>query len=397
MAKTSIKKPGYKHTELGWIPEEWEVNSVGDAYCICNNLRFPISEEIRRTIKGKYPYYGPTKIQDFINEYRIEGKFALIGEDGDHFLKWKELPMTLLVEGKFNVNNHAHLLKGVDNLTEWFYYFFKHRELTPYLTRQGAGRYKLTKEALSGIPILIPSLSEQRRISTILSTWDKAISEQQQLIDTLQARHRALMQQLLTGKKRLKGFKEEWSEVMVGDFLSESRLPSIGNNLQKRLTVRLGIRGVEKRDVRGTEMENATAFYQRRSGQFIYGKQNLHKGAFGIIPEDLDGYESSQDIPTFDIDKSIDANFFLYYLSQENVYTTLENISTGTGSKRIQPKDFFRITFQWPLLKEQSAIANILSTSEKEIQIHRRRLATLQEQKKGLMQVLLTGKVRVKV
>ena len=147
MSKQEQIPTGYKHSPLGPIPIDWEVMTVGEAFNICNNLRFPISEEERRNMQGEYPYYGPTKIQDYINEYRVEGKFALIGEDGDHFLKWKDLPMTLLIEGKFNVNNHAHLVQGKKNLTEWFFYFFNHRELTPYLTRQGAGRYKLTKES----------------------------------------------------------------------------------------------------------------------------------------------------------------------------------------------------------------------------------------------------------
>ena len=138
-------KPGYKHTEVGIIPEHWEVKTIGDAFDICNHLRYPISQDDRKKIPGEYPYYGPTKAQDFINEYRVEGEYALIGEDGDHFLKWRDAQMTLLVKGKFNVNNHAHLVKGVNNLTSWFFYYFQHRDITSYLTRQGAGRYKLNK------------------------------------------------------------------------------------------------------------------------------------------------------------------------------------------------------------------------------------------------------------
>ena len=82
---------GYKHTPIGLIPVDWRVDTVGKAFQICNNLRFPINEEERKKITGIYPYHGPTKIQDYINEYRVEGKYALIGEDGDHFLKWKDL------------------------------------------------------------------------------------------------------------------------------------------------------------------------------------------------------------------------------------------------------------------------------------------------------------------
>ena len=219
-------------------PKGWQLKPVSEAFEICNNLRLPISEEERKKIQGPYPYYGPTKIQDWINEYRVDGKYALIGEDGDHFLKWKELPMTLLVEGRFNVNNHAHIVRGVENLTEWFFYFFQHLELTPFLTRQGAGRYKLTKASLSKIPCLLPPLQEQKAITDCLSTWDRAIQDTQALIAQKELRKKWLMQQLLTGKKRLKGFSGEWREMHLGEMFSERNeskfydlpLLSIGQN-----------------------------------------------------------------------------------------------------------------------------------------------------------------------
>jgi type I restriction enzyme, S subunit len=116
MSSNQVPK-GYKQTEVGIIPEDWEVKPVGKAFEIRNNLRLPISRDVRASMQGTYPYYGPTSIQGHINEYRIEGEHALIGEDGDHFLKWRDTSMTLLVNGKFNVNNHAHIIRGVDNLT----------------------------------------------------------------------------------------------------------------------------------------------------------------------------------------------------------------------------------------------------------------------------------------
>ena len=235
MQVNNENKVGYKLTSLGWIPKEWEIYPVGKAFNICNNLRFPINEDVRNSMTGSYPYYGPTRIQGFINEYRVEGKYALIGEDGDHFLKWKELPMTLLVSGKFNVNNHAHLIQGNGiSITEWFFYYFNHRELTTYLTRQGAGRYKLTKAALAKMPIPLPSLDEQSKITTILSTWDEAITKTQELITQLQRRNKGLMQQLLSGKKRLKGFENEWKPLKIYDVAKEV---SLKNRDDKQLTV----------------------------------------------------------------------------------------------------------------------------------------------------------------
>ena len=83
-------KPGYKQTELGVIPEDWNVDVVGGAFEIRNQLRLPLSQRVRERMAGPYPYYGPTSVQGWINEYRVEGEHALIGEDGDHFLKWRD-------------------------------------------------------------------------------------------------------------------------------------------------------------------------------------------------------------------------------------------------------------------------------------------------------------------
>lgn len=90
---------GYKVTDLGIIPSDWEVAEVKEAYGIYNNLRLPISGKIRETMQGKYPYYGPTGIQDYINEYRIDGEYSLIGEDGDHFLKVAEYANDIIGNG----------------------------------------------------------------------------------------------------------------------------------------------------------------------------------------------------------------------------------------------------------------------------------------------------------
>jgi type I restriction enzyme S subunit len=195
----------FKDSPLGRIPVEWEVRRLGESCVICNNLRKPIAALVRETMKGEYPYYGPTGILDYIDECRVDGKFVLIGEDGDHFLKYKTQEMTLLVDGKFNVNNHAHILQGEnDVLTEWLHLYFLHRDITLHLTRQGAGRFKLNKAALTELPLIAPKdQSEQDRILRVMNTLRK-----NQIISTtnlykLKLKKTALMQDLLTGKKRV--------------------------------------------------------------------------------------------------------------------------------------------------------------------------------------------------
>lgn len=194
-------------TEKGLrVPEEWEVNGISEFCSIHNNLRKPISSLERFEKNGIYPYYGATGIIDFLDEYRVEGKFVLIGEDGDHFLKFEKQNMTHLVNGKFNVSNHAHILRGKGNcLTEWVHYFFCNKDITYYLTRQGAGRYKLNKATLQNLPMAVPKKQdEQKRII------EKAVAIQKQFQNILNYREKlqslktGLMQDLLSGKVKVK-------------------------------------------------------------------------------------------------------------------------------------------------------------------------------------------------
>ena len=93
-----------------------------------------------------------------------------------------------------------------------------------------------------------------------------------------------------------------WRRVKLGELISESRVPSLNPDPNRRITVKLNVLGVEKRPLEN-EKAGATRQFIRKAGQFIYGKQNFHKGAFGVIPENLDGFESSADLPSFDVRK----------------------------------------------------------------------------------------------
>jgi len=151
------------------VPKHWEVKKVSYACEIHNNLRTPIDRNIRAQKSGPYPYYGPTGILDYIDEFYAEGEYFLIGEDGDHFLKFNEKSMTVRVNGKFCVNNHAHLLRGKGNCsTDWAALCFEKRDLSPWLIKQGVARYKLRKEILANILIAVPPSSEATKIARFI-------------------------------------------------------------------------------------------------------------------------------------------------------------------------------------------------------------------------------------
>ena len=148
---------------------------------------------------------------------------------------------------------------------------------------------------------------------------------------------------------------KDWKKVKLGSLLTESKIVSENPDTNKRLRVRLNMLGVEKRP-KTNDKEGATKYYTRRAGQFIYGKQNLHKGAFGIIPKELDGFESSSDIPAFDVDESCYPEWIYYFFKKGNFYAKLEVMAKGVGSKRIHPYQIFGFDIYLPSKEEQNEI-----------------------------------------
>jgi len=141
-------------------------------------------------------------------------------------------------------------------------------------------------------------------------------------------------------------------KVKLGELWKESKIESANPDSDRRIKVRLNVQGVEKRPDKN-DQKLATKYFIRKAGQFIYGKQNFHKGAFGIIPKELDNFESSSDIPSFDIVPECNPEWLYYYFKQGNFYAELEKYSKGTGSKRIHPDKIEHLEVPLPERKEQ--------------------------------------------
>jgi type I restriction enzyme S subunit len=155
----------------------------------------------------------------------------------------------------------------------------------------------------------------------------------------------------------------DWPIVKLGELLSESKNESRKPDSKKRIRVRLNLGGVEQRPD-SKDKEGATKYYIRRAGQFIYGQQNLDKGAFGIVPPQLDGYESSADIPAFDVSDLCFPEWIFYFFKQGNFYLKLEPLSKGVGSKRIHPKQLFELDIPLPPKEEQRKILDLIKDFE---------------------------------
>ncbi len=391
-------KPGYKQTEVGVIPEDWKLKPIGDSFDICNHLRYPISQDVRKKMVGVYPYYGPTKAQDYINEYRVEGGYALIGEDGDHFLKWRESPMTLLVNGKFNVNNHAHLVKGTKNLTSWFYYYFQNKDLTPYLTRQGAGRYKLTKNTLVTIPCPLPSPKEQAAIVAALSDIDALITSLDKLIAKKRDIKQATMQQLLTGKMRLPGFGGEWEVKKLGEICEfySGGTPSTSNSLFYGGNISwITSSDLNKGRIKEVEGRITKLGFEKSSAKMVK-KGTLLLALYGATAgvSAITEFNAAINQAVLAIIPQKDNSEFIFQKLTLLKDWLIKTYTQG-GQPNLSGQIVKQVEFSFPPKAEQQAIATVLSDMDAEIGALEQKREKTRALKQGMMQELLTGKTRL--
>lgn len=197
------KYRSYKSSNLKWageIPSDWEVSKIKFVTNNEDGKREPISGEFRYDRRGDYPYYGATGIVDFIDDYRFDGRYLLIGEDGAPFF----IPnkhVAFIAEGKFWVNNHAHVLSSKNEVDLMYLcYLLNCVDYREYIS--GSTRDKLTKSDLSDIKILLPSLDEQIRIAKYLdhqtSIVDQLIQQKEKLIELLKEKRQAVINEAVT-------------------------------------------------------------------------------------------------------------------------------------------------------------------------------------------------------
>lgn len=239
------------------------------------------------------------------------------------------------------------------------------------------------------------SIPEQQRIVSVLSLWDTAISKQTALIEKLTLRKRGLMQQLLTGKKRLKGFEGEWKEVRLGEVFDERNETNCDNLPLLSITGDKGVIYQSESDKRDISNEDKSKYKRICPNDIGYNTMRMWQGRSAL--SGLEGIVS----PAYTIvtpKDNIDVRFMAMLIQQPRVVYSFWTHSQGLVSDTLNCKypDFCQVKVTIPSKDEQTAIADFFIGLNKEIEIANKKLASLQEEKKGLMQVLLTGKRRVK-
>ena len=392
-------KKGYKQTKLGVIPEDWKVNLIGDIYIFKNGLNK----------EKKYFGFGTPIINymdvnklPFVNKNNIKGKVSLNESEKKRFNILKgdvfftrtsetinEIALsTVLTEDIDGGVFSGFVLRARPINDKIDIEYAKYCFLTQIVRNEIKSKSSFTTRALtngrflSEVNILIPPKPQQIKIAKILSTWDAAINKQTQLIQAKQQQKKALMQLLLTGKKRFDGFTEVWKEVRLGEVAIKNSSSLSANSLSNN-----------KGDFK---VYGAIGFLKRID---FYNEEDKYisivKDGAGVGRTLLCDAKSSV-LGTLDVIKPKE-NIDLYFL-----YLVLKMINflkyiIGSTIPHIYFKDYSTYKIKLPTLKEQKKIAQVLSKSDQEITLLKEQLAQFQQQKQGLMQVLLTGKVLVSV
>ncbi|MDD5638965.1 MAG: restriction endonuclease subunit S, partial [Candidatus Pacebacteria bacterium] len=187
-----------KKTEIGEIPEDWKVVRLGEIIEIFDSKRIPLSEKERQKMKGKYPYCGANGIIDYINDYIFKGEYVLLAEDGGYWGPFEQ--STYIMNGKFWVNNHAHVLKALEERASNFYLMniLTYLDLSDYIS--GTTRGKLNQDTMKRIKIPLPSLSEQREIAEILQTIDEKIEIEEKKKALYEELFKTMLNKLMSGE-----------------------------------------------------------------------------------------------------------------------------------------------------------------------------------------------------
>ena len=392
---------GYKrNSTLGVIPNEWEVKRLGEIFEIIAGGDIELAHvKNNKDEVFKYPIYANAAknkgLYGFSDIYKIDYDCITVSGRGD-------IGIANARSGKFYPIVRLLVLNPQQKIDT---IYFENAINIMRIYCENTGVPQLTSPQLSKYKVLVPPLPEQRKIAEVLSTWDKAIEKQTLLVEKLELRKKGLMQQLLTGKKRLPGFSEEWKKVKLGDIAKRIVRK---NNIECSNVVTIS---AQKGFVRQTDFfnkkiasETVENYYLVKRDEFCYNKSYCNGFPMGAIKR-LKEFDQAV-VTTLYICFSIQPeraslNFIEQYFSLGLLNRGLMKIANEGGRAHgllnVTPNDFFNTELMLPPFDEQKAISSILLNAHEEVIFAKSKLEFLRKEKKGLMQVLLTGKKRVRL
>ena len=377
---------GYKATPLGIIPQEWEVYDFDRIIIRPKSRHLPNPQIHLRCIELEHLSQGDGSILGYIDsaeQKSMKNEF----EEGDVLFGKLRPYLRKYWLAKFRgvCSTEIWVLRAISDVCTKEYLFdivSSYNFVQKANVSSGSKMPRAEWDYVSKIPILTPPLAEQKKIAEVLGVWDKAIEKQSHLIEQLTLRKRGLMQQLLTAKRRLPGFSGRWDDVELGEVLTyEQPTPYI---------------------VRDTNYQNGYKTPVLTAGKtFILGYTNEDCGICNNIPVILfDDFTTDSRYIDFEFKVKSSAIKLLRVKGNDNlyfIYCALRGLKYVVGGhERHWISKFQYLTISLPSIEEQTAIVQVLIAADREIELAQQKLELLRQQKRGLMQQLLTGKKRVK-
>ena len=399
-----------KQTEIGLIPDDWEVKEIKDfADVTTGNKNTQDAVE-----NGKYPFYVRSPIVERINDYSFDSEGIITAGDGVGTGK-----VFHYAKGKFGLHQRAYLIHNFKDVEPKYFYFnfsknFYERvhSMTAKSSVDSVRREMITKMQ---IPIP-PTLAEQQRIANALSDVDALISTTEKLIQKKKDIKQGTMQQLLTGKKRLPGFGEKQADLFVPNGTHTKEVKDVSPE-QIRLSAKMKQTELgeipEDWEVKSLgemlKIGHGIVYKNLKSGDVpVYGTGGYMTSVNGFLYEGETvciGRKGTIDKPQYHFGKiwTVDTLFYTYdfkslnpkYLFYKFCLIDWLSMNEASGVPSLTAKNIEDIQIAIPTEEEQTAIANVLSSMDKEIETLNTKLEKYRNLKTAMMQQLLTGKIRL--
>jgi type I restriction enzyme S subunit len=363
----------------------WDLKVLGDVATFLDGQRVPVSEEDRAKRRGDYPYYGASGIIDYIDDYIFDGEFILLGEDGANILT-RSTRLAFVIRGKNWVNNHAHVLQAKGS-SDFLAECLERIDYKPF--NSGTAQPKLNGKICREIPLIIPTLPEQRKIAGFLTAVDGRIGQLSQKKALLEDYKRGVMQQLFTQALR---FKDEngndfpdWEEKMLGAAVTVNpKIPELPESFTyiDLESVTAGALGSPKLIARDGAPSRAQRLLQ--PGDILY--QTVRPYQMNNYFFDLEGvYVASTGYAQLRTTTN-DPRFIYHTLHFPSFVRAVMDLCTGTSYPAINSSALASVEVAIPSLPEQTKIADFLSALDRKIESVSSQIRETQAFKKGLLQ-----------
>ena len=411
---------GYQRTFLGIAPKSWDKSRI-DKICRLSSGSTPRRDAVENfagdilwVTSGELKRRTIWDTREKISETAVVNSHLEIYDPGTvviaiYGLEAAGIRGTVSIIGKQCTISQACMafteFKGVDN--EFFYYWYLNNgQVIGLRYAQGTKQQNLSTDIVGSFPICFPSQGEQQRIAAILTTQDKVIELKERRLAEKQRQKKYLMQQLLTGKKRLPGFSEEWKIKPLKKLTEKQKKKNHG--FQYRLVLsnsaQHGIVSQDQEfDKEIANEERIDGYYVVIPGAFVYNPRISVTAPCGPINVNETG-ETGIMSPLYTVftisSPQISQDFLKYYFQSSCWYKYVKGVANyGARHDRISISDgdFFDMPIPLPTKEEQSYIAKVLSASNREIELLQQDIEQEKQKKKALMQLLLKGIVRVKI